>query len=116
MKGSSFDTRCQTFLLLCVSGFPLEKCPEIKQMKVVFVGGQSVPGIGGVESYIFNIAKALNASGHEAVIVCSDRTSFETTVEGVEIVHIKCPKSNMTALPLLFMKSLRYRIAVLLMW
>lgn len=96
------------FLLLCVSGFPLEKCPEIKQMKVVFVGGQSVPGIGGVESYIFNIAKALNASGHEAVIVCSDRTSFETTVEGVEIVHIKCPKSNMTALPLLFMKSLRY--------
>lgn len=77
-------------------------------MKIVLIGGQSVPGIGGIESYVFNMAQALRARGDEAVIICSDRQSFTNVVDGVEIVHKRCPRSNMIAMPLLFLLSLGY--------
>lgn len=77
-------------------------------MKIVLIGGQSIPGIGGIESYVFNMAKSLRALGHEPVIICSDRETYINTVDEIEIVHKKCPKSNMIALPLLFIISLGY--------
>ena len=77
-------------------------------MKIVLVGGQNVPGIGGAEAYMFNMAKALLVSGHDVTIISSDRESYTTMVDGVEIVHTICPKSNMVALPMLFFKSLGY--------
>lgn len=77
-------------------------------MKIVLIGGQSIPGIGGIESYLFNMAQALRARGHEPVIICSDRHSFTSMVEGVEIIHKRCPRSNMVAMPLLFLLALGY--------
>ena len=77
-------------------------------MKIVLVGGQNVPGIGGAEAYMFNMAKALCALGHEVTIICSNREAYTTIVDGIEIVHKVCPKSNMVALPMLFFKSLGY--------
>ena len=77
-------------------------------MKIVLVGGQNVPGIGGAEAYMFNMAKALRAMGHDVTIICSNREAYTTTVDGIEIVHKVCPKSNMVALPMLFFKSLGY--------
>ena len=77
-------------------------------MKIVFVGGQSVPGIGGVEAYMLNMAKTLIVLGHDVTIICSDRKAFSVNIDGIEIVHLVCPKSNMYALPMLFLKSMSY--------
>lgn len=77
-------------------------------MNILLIGGQQVPGIGGVESYMFNIAKALSVLGHRITIFCSDRRAYTTSVDGIHIVHTVCPKSNLVALPLLFLKSIGY--------
>lgn len=77
-------------------------------MKIVLVGGQAVPGIGGAEAYMFNLAKSLLKLGHEVTIICSNRSTYETNAEGIHIVHKKCPKSNVLALPILFFISLGY--------
>ena len=77
-------------------------------MKIVLIGGQNVPGIGGAEAYMFNLAKSLLKQGHEVTIICSNRSAYETNVEGIHIVHKKCPKSNVLALPILFFISLGF--------
>lgn len=77
-------------------------------MKIVLIGGQEVPGIGGAEAYMMNLAKELCAQGHSATIICSGRKSYETTIDDVKIIHKTCPKSNIIALPLLFFKSIGY--------
>lgn len=77
-------------------------------MKIVLVGGQNVSGVGGTEAYMFNMAKALRELGHDVTIICSNREAYITKVDGIEIVHKVCPKSNMVALPMLFFKSLSY--------
>ena len=77
-------------------------------MKIVLVGGQEVPGIGGAENYMLNLARELCVQGHSATIICSGRKSYETTIDDVKIIHKTCPKSNIIALPLLFFKSIGY--------
>lgn len=77
-------------------------------MNIVLVGGQEIPGIGGAEAYMLNLAKELCRQGHNATIICSGRKPYETTVDNVKIIHKECPKSNIIALPLLFFKSLCY--------
>lgn len=77
-------------------------------MKIVLIGGQNVPGIGGVESYMYHMAKELYALGHQVTILCSNRKAYHTEVDGIRIVHNVCPKSNIVALPLLFIKSIPY--------
>lgn len=79
-------------------------------MKIVLIGGQEVPGIGGAEAYMMNLAKELCAKGHSATIICSGRKPYETTIDNVKIIHKVCPKSNIVALPLLFFKSIGYVI------
>lgn len=79
-------------------------------MKIVLIGGQEVPGIGGAEAYMMNLAKELCAQGHSATIICSGRKPYETTIDNVKIIHKVCPKSNIVALPLLFFKSIGYVI------
>lgn len=77
-------------------------------MNIVLVGGQEIPGIGGTEAYMLNLAKELCKQGHNATIICSGRKPYETTIDNVKIIHKVCPKSNIIALPLLFFKSLGY--------
>ena len=79
-------------------------------MNIVLVGGQEVPGIGGVESYMMNLAKELHTQGHSDTIICSGRKPYETIDDNVKIIHKVCPKSNIIALPLLFFKSIGYII------
>lgn len=79
-------------------------------MRIVLIGGQEVPGIGGAETYMMNLAKELCRQGHSATIICSGRRDYETNVDKVKIIHKMCPKSNMIALPLLFFKSIGYII------
>ena len=77
-------------------------------MNIVLIGGQDVPGIGGVEAYMFNMARALCLQGHNVTIICSSREPKTTVVDGVRILYKVCPRSNMIALPLLFFKSIGY--------
>ena len=77
-------------------------------MKIILIGGQEIPGIGGAESYMLNLAKELYAQGHSVTIICSGRKACETTVDNVKVIHKVCPKSNIIALPLLFFKSIGY--------
>ena len=79
-------------------------------MRIVLIGGQEVPGIGGAETYMMNLAKELCNQGHNATIICSGRRDYETNVDKVKIIHKVCPKSNIVALPLLFFKSIGYII------
>ena len=79
-------------------------------MNIVLVGGQGMPGVGGTESYMLNLAGELCKQGHNATIICSDRKAYTTTYKNIKVVHKVCPKSNVIALPLLFFKSLGYII------
>lgn len=79
-------------------------------MKILLIGGQEVPGVGGAEAYMMNLAKELSKQGHSATIICSGRKPYETTIDNVKIIHKVCPKSNIVALPLLFFKSIGYII------
>lgn len=80
-------------------------------MRIVLIGGQRVPGIGGIESYVLNLGRELTEQKHNVTIICSDRTAYTTTIDGIDIVHLVCPKSNIVAIPLLFLKSLSYIIS-----
>ena len=77
-------------------------------MKIILIGGQEIPGIGGAESYMLNLSKELCAQGHSVTIICSGRKACETTIDNVKVIHKVCPKSNIIALPLLFFKSIGY--------
>ena len=79
-------------------------------MKIVLIGGQCIPGIGGIESYVLNMAKSLTKQGDDVTIICCDRKAYTKVIDGIEIVHMVCPRSNIIALPLLFIKALPYII------
>lgn len=79
-------------------------------MNVVLIGGQEIPGIGGQEAYMMNLAKELCKQGHYVTIISSGRKPYETTIEDVRIIHKVCPRTNIIALPLLFFKSIWYII------
>ena len=80
-------------------------------MRILLIGGQDVPGIGGVESYIYNLAKELNKQGHATTILCCGRVACEHTVDNIKIIKTVCPKANIVGLPLLFFKSIKYIIS-----
>lgn len=79
-------------------------------MKIVLIGGQSIPGIGGIESYMLNLATSLVKLGNEVTLICSSRSNYTENYNGIKIIHKVCPKSNIIAFPLLFIKSLGYII------
>lgn len=79
-------------------------------MKIVLIGGQSIPGIGGIESYMLNLATSLVKLGNEVTLICSSRSNYTENYNGIKIIHKVCPKSNIIAFPLLFLKSLDYII------
>lgn len=79
-------------------------------MKIVLIGGRNIPGFGGVESYMMNLAKELSNQGHKATIICCNDRSYETTIDNVSIIHKVCPKQSFIAFPLLFIKSIGYII------
>ena len=77
-------------------------------MKIVLIGGRNIPGFGGVESYMMNLAKELSNQGHEAIIICCSDQSHEATIDNVSIKYIACPKQSIFTFPLLFLKSIGY--------
>lgn len=74
-------------------------------MKIAFIGGRDIHLLGGIESYMLNLATQLVKMGHEPVVFCESDHNGEETVNGFKVIHQKGPKSNLICKPLLGFKS-----------
>lgn len=79
-------------------------------MNILFVGGQDIPGIGGVESYILNLSKSLIDKGHNVTIICRGKVDQNKDLNGIKILHKKCIGPNLVAWFILLVKSICYAI------
>lgn len=59
-------------------------------MRIAFIGGVNIPKNGGLEMYIFNLAKQLQDYGHNVWIICQGDKDHDEVAEGV---HITCLKT-----------------------
>jgi glycosyltransferase involved in cell wall biosynthesis len=58
-------------------------------MKIIFIGGRDIHQLGGIESYMYNLATSLKEKGFTPVVFCeSDRNEVEM-VNGFKVVHNK---------------------------
>lgn len=58
-------------------------------MKIAFIGGRDLQTLGGIESYVYNLATQLVKMGHEPIVFCeSDRDSVEWC-NGFKIIRQK---------------------------
>lgn len=58
-------------------------------MKLAFIGGRDIHTLGGIETYIYNLASQLAKKGYEPVVYCeSDREEVEW-VNGFKVIHWK---------------------------
>lgn len=74
-------------------------------MKIVFIGCRDINLLGGIESYMANLSAELVNLGHSPIIYCeSDRNSIEIR-NGVKIIHMKGPKSNIICKPWVGLKA-----------
>lgn len=59
-------------------------------MRIALIGGVNIPKNGGLEIYMFNLAKQLQNNGHQLWIICQGDEDRDGVVEGV---HITCLKT-----------------------
>ena len=55
------------------------------------IGGINIPKNGGLEMYMFNLAKQLQNNGHKLWIICQGDDDNDEIVEGVHITCLKTP-------------------------
>ena len=58
-------------------------------MKIAFIGGRDIRLIGGIESYMFNLATQLAAKGHEPIVYCESDHNGEEVVNGFRVKYRK---------------------------
>jgi len=58
-------------------------------MKIIFIGGRDIHQLGGIESYMYNLATFLKAKGHEPVVFCESNRNEVEYVNGFKVVHNK---------------------------
>lgn len=76
-----------------------------ENMKIAFIGGRDIRKLGGIESYMYNLATELVRKGHEPIVYCeSDHCSVEW-INGFKVIYQKGPKSMFLCKPLLGLKS-----------
>lgn len=74
-------------------------------MRIAFIGGRDIHQLGGIENYMHNLASQLVKKGHEAIVYCeSDHNSVEY-VEGIKVIYMKGPKSNLVCKPWVGLKA-----------
>lgn len=74
-------------------------------MKIAFIGGRDIHKLGGIESYMYNLASQLVTMGHQPIVFCeSDRNGVEW-VNGFKVIHQKGFKSNLICKPWLGFKA-----------
>lgn len=74
-------------------------------MKIVFIGGRDIHALGGIESYMYNLSRKLVERGHNPVVYCEsdhDETVYEN---GVKVVYVKGPRSNILCKPWVGLKA-----------
>lgn len=58
-------------------------------MKIAFIGGRDIRKLGGIESYMHNLAFELKKKGHEPVVYCEGDCEREEIVNGFRVVYQK---------------------------
>lgn len=79
-------------------------------MKIVFIGGRDIHILGGIESYMLNLASQLVKMGHEPIVFCESDSNREETVNGFRVIHLKGLKSNLLCKPWVGLKATLYAI------
>ena len=79
-------------------------------MKIVFIGGRDVKKIGGIESYMYNLASHLVKYGHEPIVFCESDHNGEDIVNGFRVIHMTGPKSYLIRKPFVGLKATLYTI------
>lgn len=74
-------------------------------MKIAFIGCRDIHLLGGIENYMYNLGTCLVRMGHEVVVFCeSDHKSVEY-VNGMKVIYMKGPKSNLICKPWVGLKA-----------
>lgn len=77
-------------------------------MKIVFIGGRDIHRIGGIESYMYNLASTLAGFGHYPIVFCESDRNMVRFENGIKIIYQKGPRSNLICKPLLgFLATVR---------
>ena len=74
-------------------------------MKIVFIGGRNIHILGGIESYMLNLATQLVKMGHEPIVFCESDSNREETVNGFRVIHWKGFRNHFLCKPCLGLKS-----------
>jgi len=74
-------------------------------MKVAFIGGRDIHQLGGIENYMYNLSTNLVSKGHKAVVYCESDHNAVENVEGVKVVYMKGPRSNLICKPWVGLKA-----------
>lgn len=75
-------------------------------MKIIFVGGVNVPNQGGIESYVFNMARQLKAKGHDCRIICRGNEKTYYQAERIKIWKESVSENSLAILKHNFKASL----------
>lgn len=74
-------------------------------MKIVFIGGRDIHILGGIESYMLNLATQLVKMEHEPIVFCESDHNGEEFVNGFRVIHQKGFNSNLICKPWLGLKA-----------
>ena len=56
-------------------------------MKIVFIGGRDIHLIGGIESYMYNLASTLVRFGHHPIVFCESNRNMIRFENGIKVVY-----------------------------
>jgi glycosyltransferase involved in cell wall biosynthesis len=70
-------------------------------MRIIFIGGRNIHYLGGIETYMRNLAGELVKMGHEPVVYCESKFKKKEWYNGYLVIHQKAVKSNYLCKPLL---------------
>jgi glycosyltransferase involved in cell wall biosynthesis len=74
-------------------------------MKIVFIGGRSIFDLGGIETYMRNIAMELVRMGHCPIVYCESDGNRKEWYNGYLVIHWKSLRNNYLCKPILSLKS-----------
>lgn len=74
-------------------------------MKIVFIGGRDIRALGGIESYMLNLATELVRMGHEPIVFCESDHDGEECINGFQVIYQKGSNNNLICKPWLGLKA-----------
>ncbi|GHU99986.1 hypothetical protein FACS189483_09780 [Spirochaetia bacterium] len=74
-------------------------------MKIIFIGGRDIHALGGIETYMRNLASELVKLGHVPIVYCESDRNKEEWYNGFLVIHQKSYKSNLFCKPILGLKA-----------